>query len=94
MTIGTEATKGVSMCDLKKLKCPSLSCFSVTPYRQQLDLIMREVRFLTERYKLKDMEDDEIHDWKFAAMVIDRFAMVFLTIFTVVASVVILSDHP
>lgn len=55
---------------------------------------MREVRFLTERYKLKDMEDDEIHDWKFAAMVIDRFAMVFLTIFTVVASVVILSDHP
>ncbi|XP_011674150.1 neuronal acetylcholine receptor subunit alpha-7 isoform X2 [Strongylocentrotus purpuratus] len=61
---------------------------------QQLDLIIREVRFLTERYKLKDMEDDEIHDWKFAAMVIDRFAMVFLTIFTVVATVVILSDHP
>ncbi|XP_011674151.1 neuronal acetylcholine receptor subunit alpha-7 isoform X3 [Strongylocentrotus purpuratus] len=60
----------------------------------QLDLIIREVRFLTERYKLKDMEDDEIHDWKFAAMVIDRFAMVFLTIFTVVATVVILSDHP
>ncbi|XP_011674149.1 neuronal acetylcholine receptor subunit alpha-7 isoform X1 [Strongylocentrotus purpuratus] len=61
---------------------------------RELDLIIREVRFLTERYKLKDMEDDEIHDWKFAAMVIDRFAMVFLTIFTVVATVVILSDHP
>ncbi|XP_054756240.1 neuronal acetylcholine receptor subunit alpha-7-like isoform X3 [Lytechinus pictus] len=61
---------------------------------RELDMIIREIRFLTERYKLKDMEDDEIHDWKFAAMVIDRFAMVFLTIFSVVSTVVILSDHP
>ncbi|XP_072166681.1 neuronal acetylcholine receptor subunit alpha-7-like [Diadema setosum] len=60
----------------------------------ELDTIIRELRFLTERYKVKDIEDEEIHDWMFAAMVIDRFSMVFLTIFSVVSTLIILLNHP
>ena len=32
----------------------------------------REVRFMTNRLKVKDDEDEVVSDWKFAAMVIDR----------------------
>jgi hypothetical protein len=32
----------------------------------------REVRFLTNRLKVKDEQDEIVSDWKFAAMVIDR----------------------
>ena len=38
------------------------------------------MRFLTKRLRDKDEEDVVVGDWKFAAMVIDRYYMVvFLT---------------
>ena len=35
-------------------------------------LIIREVKFMTDRLKMKDEQNEVVSDWKFAAMVIDR----------------------
>ena len=39
---------------------------------RELQSILREIRFMTNRLKVKDKEDEVVADWKFAAMVIDR----------------------
>ena len=41
---------------------------------RELQSILREIRFMTNRLKMKDQEDEVVADWKFAAMVIDRWA--------------------
>ena len=40
---------------------------------RELQSILREIRFITNRLKVKDEEDEVVADWKFAAMVIDRY---------------------
>ena len=47
----------------------SNSCSANT---RELQCILKEIRFMTNRLKLKDEEDEVVSDWKFAAMVIDR----------------------
>ena len=43
---------------------------------RELQSILREIRFITNRLKVKDEEDEVVADWKFAAMVIDRYHVV------------------
>ena len=47
-------------------------------YKNQEDIhvqkffLYREVKFMTDRLKVKDEQNEIVSDWKFAAMVIDR----------------------
>jgi len=61
---------------------------------QEVKLILREIRFLTKRVREKDEEDITISDWKFAAMVIDRFCLIGLSIYTVMTTVVLFISAP
>lgn len=40
---------------------------------KDLHLILKELQFITNRMKKTDDEAELISDWKFAAMVVDRF---------------------
>ena len=52
------------------------------------------IRYLTKRVREKDEEDLVISDWKFAAMVIDRFCLIGLTIYTIMTTVVLFISAP
>lgn len=41
-------------------------------HHRELQLILRELQFITARMKKTDEEAELISDWKFAAMVVDR----------------------
>jgi nicotinic acetylcholine receptor len=49
---------------------------------------------MTNRLKLKDEEDEVVSDWKFAAMVIDRFCLITFTTFTIITTVAVLLSAP
>ena len=51
-------------------------------------------RFMTKRLREKDEEDMTISDWKFAAMVIDRFCLIGLTIYTVLTTMIMFISAP
>ena len=57
-------------------------------------MILREMRLITK--KMKDRDDDEvvISDWKFAAMVIDRFCLIGLTLYTITTTVIMFVSAP
>ncbi len=56
--------------------------------------ILEELRYITDRYREQDEEDEAVDDWKFAAMVIDRACLVFFTVFTAVSTIGILASAP
>lgn len=60
----------------------------------EVKLILREIRLLTKRLREKDEEDLVISDWKFAAMVIDRFCLIGLSLYTVLTTVVLFLSAP
>ena len=51
-------------------------------------------RYLTKRTREKDEEELTVSDWKFAAMVIDRFCLIGLSIYTVMTTVVMFLSAP
>ncbi|OAF65243.1 hypothetical protein A3Q56_06990, partial [Intoshia linei] len=54
--------------------------------KNELLEILNELRFITHKIKDTDQTDGEIHDWKFAAMVIDRFCLIVFTLMTVLTT--------
>ena len=56
--------------------------------------ILKELKFITNRMKIHDEELDIISDWKFAAMVIDRFCLITFTAFTVITTIAVLLSAP
>ncbi|XP_025160141.1 neuronal acetylcholine receptor subunit alpha-7 isoform X2 [Harpegnathos saltator] len=62
--------------------------------QKELHTILKELQFITSRMKKADEDDEVISDWKFAAMVVDRVCLFVFTIFTVLATVVILLRAP
>ena len=69
----------------------SNACTSNT---RELQCILKEIRYMTNRLKLKDEEDEVVSDWKFAAMVIDRFCLITFTTFTIITTVAVLLSAP
>jgi nicotinic acetylcholine receptor len=63
-------------------------------FRSELRTIISELKFLTDQVKKEEGEDDVSQDWKFAAMVIDRFCLVVFTIMTSIFSYVTLLSAP
>lgn len=62
--------------------------------QRDLQNILRELQFITNRMKKADEEAEVISDWKFAAMVVDRFCLIIFTMFTVIATVAVLLSAP
>lgn len=61
---------------------------------RELQAMLRELRFITQRIRKDDEIRDIISDWKFAAMVVDRFCLIVFTLFTVVATIAIMLTAP
>lgn len=62
--------------------------------QRDLQHILRELQFITNRMKKADEEAEVISDWKFAAMVVDRFCLIIFTMFTIIATVAVLLSAP
>ncbi|XP_033213484.1 neuronal acetylcholine receptor subunit alpha-7 [Belonocnema kinseyi] len=62
--------------------------------QRELQTILKELQFITGRMKKADNEAEVISDWKFAAMVVDRFCLIIFTLFTVIATVAVLLSAP
>nr|CAD7437833.1 unnamed protein product [Timema bartmani]CAD7457799.1 unnamed protein product [Timema tahoe] len=62
--------------------------------QRELQAILRELQFITGRMRKEDEEAELISDWKFAAMVVDRFCLIIFTMFTVIATVAVLLSAP
>ncbi|XP_065565150.1 neuronal acetylcholine receptor subunit alpha-7-like isoform X4 [Artemia franciscana] len=61
---------------------------------RELSLILKELRFITEKMN-EDKEEDEIKkDWKYAAMIVDRLCLIIFTLFTIIATVAVLFSAP
>ncbi|XP_045482655.1 neuronal acetylcholine receptor subunit alpha-7 isoform X8 [Harmonia axyridis] len=65
-----------------------------TNNQRDLQHILRELQFITNRMKKSDEEAEVISDWKFAAMVVDRFCLIIFTMFTIIATVFVLLSAP
>jgi len=61
-------------------------------YKQSnsLNLILKELQFITRKIKNDDEEDDKSQDWKFTAMVVDRLCLVFFALATFISTAAIL----
>ncbi|ROT75683.1 nicotinic acetylcholine receptor subunit alpha 6 isoform 3a8a [Penaeus vannamei] len=66
-------------------------CFQNT---RELQNILRELRFITNQMRSNEDDTEIRHDWKFAAMVVDRFCLITFTLYTVISSVVVLLSAP
>ena len=61
---------------------------------RELQCILKELKFITNRMKMQEEEAEICGDWKFAAMVIDRFCLIVFTAFTVITTVAVLCSAP
>jgi len=59
-----------------------------------LSSILEELRQLTGKVERDEMKQDEVNDWRFAAMVVDRLCLIAFTTFTVVSTFTILLSAP
>lgn len=62
--------------------------------QREMQHILKELRFITGRLRKKDEEAEVISDWKFAAMVVDRFCLIVFTLFTIIATIAVLLSAP
>jgi len=63
-------------------------------YGKEIKQMLKEIRYMTKRMRDKDEEEVVINDWKFAAMVIDRFCLFGLTLYTMLTTLVLLTSAP
>lgn len=66
-------------------------CFNNT---KELQTILRELRFITGNMKQDEENNEVVMDWKFAAMVVDRFCLITFTLYTVISTVVVILTAP
>jgi hypothetical protein len=55
-----------------------------------INLILDELKVITKKIKTDEQEDDKSQDWKFTAMVIDRFCLVIFVLATFISTAAIL----
>jgi len=59
-----------------------------------LSSILEELRQLTGKVERDEVKQEQVNDWRFAAMVVDRLCLVAFTTFTVVSTFTILLSAP
>jgi nicotinic acetylcholine receptor, invertebrate len=67
----------------------------INSLRKSMNMILKELRFITQKIRDEEEETEKALNWKFAAMVIDRLCMWFFAIATFVSTGLILftSEH-
>ncbi|KAF0770456.1 acetylcholine receptor subunit alpha-type acr-16-like isoform X4 [Aphis craccivora] len=74
---------------------PASESRSVCNYSaRELQLILQEVRYITDHMRKQQDDQEVINDWKYAAMVVDRFCLIVFTFFTLVATVAVMYSAP
>ena len=73
---------------------PTATATAISPTNRELQCILKELKFITNRMKMQEEEEEVISDWKFAAMVIDRFCLIIFTAFTVITTLAVLCSAP
>ena len=69
--------------------CPQLSSCV-----RDLNPIIRELRFITNRMRREDELQEIINEWKYAAIVIDRLCLILFSTFAVISTAVCLLSAP
>ena len=64
------------------------------PLQRELNLILKEIKVITDKLRGDDESAEVEADWKFAAMVLDRLCLVFFTAFTIIATGATLAAAP
>ncbi|XP_022248760.1 neuronal acetylcholine receptor subunit alpha-7-like [Limulus polyphemus] len=62
--------------------------------QRELNSILKELRFITNRMKEEEQANDIVAEWKFAAMVIDRICLIAFSLFAIISSCVCLLQAP
>jgi nicotinic acetylcholine receptor len=62
--------------------------------KSEMLAILNELRFITHKIKEDNEANDEVNDWKFAAMVIDRLCLWVFTVYLVVTTLAIFFSAP
>lgn len=70
------------------------ACGKLATLHAELNQVLFELRFITNRMRREDELAEIVSEWKFAAMVIDRLCLIVFTAFTVVSTIVCLSSAP
>ncbi|XP_023333966.1 neuronal acetylcholine receptor subunit alpha-7 isoform X2 [Eurytemora carolleeae] len=65
-----------------------------TGIQKELNLILKEIRIITDKIKEHDESSAIENDWKFAAMVLDRLCLITFTMFTLIATIAVLAAAP
>ncbi|XP_017767088.1 PREDICTED: neuronal acetylcholine receptor subunit alpha-7-like [Eufriesea mexicana] len=67
------------------------ACFCA---RNELIMILKEIKIITDQMKSEDKNAKVKNDWKFAAMVVDRVCLIIFTLFTIIATITVLLSAP
>ena len=62
--------------------------------KSEMLAILNELRFITHKIKEDNESNEEVNDWKFAAMVIDRLCLWVFTVYLVVTTLAIFFSAP
>jgi len=68
--------------------------FAHSGIHRELVNILKEIRVISDKIRSEDEAANIENDWKFAAMVLDRICLITFSMFTVVATVVVLAAAP
>ena len=61
---------------------------------RELNLIIQELRVITDKIRVDEEMEAIDNDWKFMAMVLDRLCLVVFTAFTIIATIAVLLTAP
>ncbi len=67
---------------------------SLMNVKNELLAILNELRFITHKIKEDNETEEEVNDWKFAAMVIDRLCIWVFSIYMIVTTLAIFFSAP
>ena len=67
---------------------------SSQPLQKELSFVRKEIKVITDKIKEEDEAEAVEGDWKFSAMVIDCICLIVYTLFTMIATVVVLWTAP
>ena len=63
-------------------------------FKSELLQILNELRYITGKMKEDSLANEEVNDWKFAALVIDRLCLIIFSLYTVIVTLGIFFAAP
>ena len=89
-----DVDNAIPMNDFPPLRSIRMNDGGVLNVKNELLAILNELRFITHKIKEDADNAEEINDWKFAAMVIDRLCVWIFTISMITTTLAVLISAP